>query len=210
MPELIEGIDPDLVRERLADVRAAAPRARVLVATKYVPDAELERLKEAGVDLVGENRLDDLERKRERYADAFEWHFIGALQSRKVKLIVPHVKLIHSVASESALRKLGVHDTGNTRILIQVNVAGEEGKEGIPPGDLGDFIAASGVEVAGLMTMPPLTEDPERSRPHFARLSELAAEHGLADLSMGTSQDWRVAAEEGATILRLGSGLLRP
>lgn len=210
MPELIRDIDPGEVRERLAEVRDAAPAARVLVATKYLPGDQLERLREAGVDLVGENRLDELERKRALAGDAFEWHFIGALQSRKVKAILPLVSLVHSVASESALAKLAAHGAPETRVLIQVNVAGEEGKEGIEPERLGDFIARCEVHVAGLMTMPPFTSDPESSRPHFARLAELAAEHGLTELSMGTSQDWRVGAEEGATILRLGSGLLRP
>ena len=199
------------MRERLAEVREEAGEGvRVLVATKYVPDDELPALAEAGVDLVGENRLDELERKHERFGDLFEWHFIGGLQSRKVKGILPLVTLIHSVASESALEQINSRATDGTRILVQVNVAGEDAKEGIEPADLGAFIARSEVEVAGLATMPPFAEDPEASRSHFSRLAELAAEHGLAELSMGTSQDWRVAVEEGATIIRLGSTLLRP
>lgn len=210
MAELIRDIDPARVRERLAKVRAeAGERVRVLVATKYVPDDELPALAEAGVDLVGENRLDDLERKHGRFGELFEWHFIGGLQSRKVKGILPLVTLIHSVASDSALDQVNARASEGTRILVQVNVAGEEGKEGIAPDALGDFIARSEVEVAGLATMPPFADDPEASRPHFAGLAELAAEHGLAELSMGTSQDWRVAVDEGATIIRLGSTLLR-
>ena len=210
MPELIQGIDPVGVRERLAAVRTEAGEGvRILVATKYVPDSELAVLAEAGVDLVGENRLDDLERKYELCGELFEWHFIGALQSRKVKGVLPLVSLIHSVASESALDQVNSRAAEGTRILIQVNVAGEDSKEGVGPADLGGFISRSEVEVAGLATMPPFAEDPEASRRHFARLAEFAAEHGLVELSMGTSQDWRVAVDEGATIIRLGSALLR-
>jgi uncharacterized pyridoxal phosphate-containing UPF0001 family protein len=209
--ELIRDIDPARVRERLAEVRdVAGEGVRVLVATKYVPDSELEGLAEAGGDLVGENRLDDLERKHERVADLFEWHFIGGLQSRKVKDILPLVSLIHSVSSDSALGEINKRAEEGTRILIQVNVAGSNDKEGIAPEALEGFIAKSEAEVAGLATMPPFAEDPEASRPHFAHLAELADEHGLEELSMGTSQDWRVAVEEGATFLRLGSTLLRP
>ena len=211
MPELIRGIEPEAVRARLAEVRELADqRARILVATKYVPDDEMPALAEAGVDLVGENRLDDLERKHERFGGLFEWHFIGGLQSRKVKGILPLVSLIHSVASDSALEQVNTRGSGDTRILIQVNVANDEAKEGIKPAELADVIARSEVRVAGLATMPPFATDPEASRPHVARLAELAARHGLDELSMGTSQDWRVALEEGATILRLGSALLRP
>ncbi|MDQ3729097.1 MAG: YggS family pyridoxal phosphate enzyme [Actinomycetota bacterium] len=210
MPELIGGIDPVGVRERLAAVRTEAGEGvRILVATKYVPDSELAILAEAGVDLVGENRLDDLERKYELCGELFEWHFIGALQSRKVKDVLPLVSLIHSVASESALDQVNSRAAEGTRILIQVNVAGEDSKEGVEPADLGGFIARSEVEVVGLATMPPFAENPEASRRHFALLAELAAGHGLAELSMGTSQDWRVAVDEGATIIRLGSALLR-
>jgi PLP dependent protein len=155
---------------------------------------------------VGENRAQDLEAKSERYPD-FRWHFIGQLQSRKVKQIVPRVELIHSVASESALRQLERHAEPEFEILLEVNVAGEEGKGGVAPARLADFIARCPVTVSGLMTMPPFSQDPQASRPHFARLAELAAANGLTRLSMGTSQDWRVAVEEGATIIRLGSGL---
>ncbi len=144
------------------------------------------------------------------FGELFEWHFIGGLQSRKVKDVLPLVTLIHSVASESALAQINKRGEPGTRILLEVNVAGEDSKEGIAPGEIAAFIEASEVEVSGLMTMPPFAEDPEASRPHFAALAELAGEHGLPELSMGTSQDWRVAVEEGATIIRLGSALLRP
>jgi uncharacterized pyridoxal phosphate-containing UPF0001 family protein len=164
-------------------------------------------LAEAGVRLVGENRGQDLAAKHERWGADFEWDFIGGLQSRKVKQILPLVRLIHSVATESVLAQLERHGTPETEILVEVNVAGEEGKVGVPPAELGEFIARCPVKVGGLMTMPPFSEDPEASRSHFARLAELAAEHGLERLSMGTSQDWRVAVEEGATIIRLGTVL---
>jgi uncharacterized pyridoxal phosphate-containing UPF0001 family protein len=164
-------------------------------------------LAEAGITLVGENRLQDLEAKRERWIDAFTWDFIGNLQSRKVKAILPLVRLIHSVASDSALAQLGRHADPDTEVLVEVNVAGEESKGGIDPDDLAGFIARCPVRVGGLMTMPPFTTDPEASRPLFARLAELASEHGLRRLSMGSSQDWEVALEEGATILRLGTTL---
>jgi pyridoxal phosphate enzyme (YggS family) len=203
-------ISPDVVRANLARVRdRVGEGVRVLVATKYVQDSQLAMLAEAGVDLVGENRLQDLERKQELAGDLFEWHFIGSLQSRKVRGIVPRVRLIHSLASDSALAQLAAHAPEGTEVLVQVNVAAEEGKAGVAPEALGDFIARCPVTVTGLMTMPPLAEDPEASRPHFARLAELAAEHSLRELSMGTSQDWRVAVEEGATLIRLGSALFR-
>jgi uncharacterized pyridoxal phosphate-containing UPF0001 family protein len=207
-PPRITGLKPDRVRANLERVREqAGSGVEILVATKYVPVEEMGALAEAGVALVGENRLQDLEAKRERWADAFQWDFIGNLQSRKVKGIVPLVRLIHSLASESALEQLGKHGTPETEVLIEVNVAGEESKAGIEPKALGDFISRCPVRVVGLMTMPPFAERPEDSRPHFARLAELAAEHGLDRLSMGTSQDWQVAVEEGATIIRLGSVL---
>ena len=210
MADLIRGIGPGVVRRNLERVRERAGEGvRILVATKYVADEELTTLAAAGVDLVGENRLQDLERKQEIAGDRFEWHFIGALQSRKVRAIVPRVSLIHSVSTDSVLAKLEAHAPPDTRVLVQVNVAGEESKAGVPPGELGEFIARCPVFVAGLMTMPPFTEDPEASRPYFARLAELAAEHSLSELSMGTSQDWEVAVDEGATLVRLGSALLR-
>jgi PLP dependent protein len=214
--ELIASLDATRVRENLARVRetiaGACPAGRdpaaveVLAAVKYVRTEQLGALAEAGVTLLGENRAQELEAKAEAFPD-FRWHFIGQLQSRKVKQILPYAELIHSVASDSALRQLGTHGTPETEVLVEVNVAGEEGKAGVAPAELGDFIARCPVRVVGLMTMPPFAEDPEESRPHFAALRELAAEHGLHHLSMGTSQDYRVAAEEGATIVRVGSVL---
>jgi uncharacterized pyridoxal phosphate-containing UPF0001 family protein len=208
MAELITGIDPDRVRANLERIRAlAGPAVEVLAATKYVPLEEMGALAEGGVELVGENRLQDLEAKRERYADAFTWDFIGTIQSRKLKRILPLVRLIHSLATDSALEQLGRHATPGTEVLVEVNLSGEESKAGVAPGELGAFIERCPARVSGLMTMPPFTEDPEGSRPYFARLAGLAAEHGLERLSMGTSQDWRVAVEEGATIIRLGTSL---
>jgi PLP dependent protein len=208
MANPITGLDPLRVRENLERVREqAGTEVEILAATKYVPVEEMGALAEAGVALVGENRLQDLEAKRDRWADGFQWDFIGNLQSRKVKGIVPLVRLIHSLASESALEQLGKHGTPETEVLVEVNVAGEASKAGIEPEALGDFISRCPVRVVGLMTMPPFAERPEDSRPHFARLAKLAAEHGLERLSMGTSQDWQVAVEEGATIIRLGSAL---
>jgi PLP dependent protein len=213
VPRLITGLDAARVRanlEKARDAIAAAGRdpaeVAILAAVKYVPVDEIGTLREAGLTLLGENRAQDLEEKATRFPD-FRWHFIGALQSRKVKQIVPHVELIHSVASESAMGQLERHGTPDTRILIEVNVAGEEGKAGIAPGELAHYLEIAPVTVAGLMTMPPFTEDPEDSRPHFARLAELAAEHGLTELSMGSSQDYAVAAAEGATIVRIGTSL---
>jgi uncharacterized pyridoxal phosphate-containing UPF0001 family protein len=210
MPEPIRDIDPAVVRSNLERVRERAGRdVEILVATKYVPIEEMERLAEAGVELVGENRLQDLEAKRQRYGDLFTWDFIGNVQSRKVKRIVGAVRLIHSVASDSALEQLGRHAEPETEVLVEVDLSGEETKSGIPAGQLDAFIERCPVRVVGLMTMPPFTEDPEASRPYFARLAELAGERDLARLSMGTSQDWEVAIEEGATILRLGTSLYR-
>jgi uncharacterized pyridoxal phosphate-containing UPF0001 family protein len=172
-----------------------------------VPPEEMGALAEAGVELVGENRQQDLEAKHERWGDAFAWDFIGNLQSRKVKRLLPICRLIHSVATDSALEQLGRHGGPGTEVLVEVNVAGEAGKGGVAPAQLGEFIERCPVRVRGLMTMPPFSTDPEDSRPHFARLAELAAEHSLERLSMGTSQDWPVAVEEGATIVRLGTAL---
>jgi PLP dependent protein len=205
---LIHGLDAGRIRDNLERVRQIAPsEVEILVATKYVPLEEMDALVEAGVELVGENRLQDLEAKHERYGDAFTWDFIGNVQSRKVKRILPLVRLIHSVASESALAQLAKHGGEDTEVLVEVNLAGEESKGGIEPEALGAFIEACPVRVGGLMTMPPFTQDPEDSRPYFARLAELAEGHGLERLSMGTSQDWRIAVEEGATIIRLGTAL---
>lgn len=207
-------LDPERVRRNLERVReriAATGRdpgeVRICAAVKYVPAGELPVLAEAGIEIVGENRAQELIAKRAEHGDLFEWHFIGALQSRKVKDVAPNVALIHSLASESARDQLEKHPA--PAVLVQVNVAGEESKAGIDPAALGEFIGRCPVRVAGLMTMPPLAGDPEASRPHFARLAELAAEHGLKELSMGTTQDFAVAAAEGATIVRLGTALYR-
>jgi uncharacterized pyridoxal phosphate-containing UPF0001 family protein len=205
---LISGLEVERVRANLERVRERAGReVEILAATKYLPVDELGVLAEAGVELVGENRLQDLEAKQQRWGSSFTWDFIGNLQSRKVKSILPAVRLIHSVASDSALTQLGRHGGPETEVLVEVNVAGEGTKGGVMPAELGEFIGRCPVRVAGLMTMPPFATDPEASRPWFARLAELAAEHGLRRLSMGTSQDWEVAVEEGATILRLGTAL---
>jgi PLP dependent protein len=222
MAELIHGLDPALVRERVAEAREriaqAAARAgrdpadvELLAAVKYVPLEELGTLAAAGLTLLGENRAQELTAKAAAYPGAFTWDFIGHLQSRKVKDLTPHVRYIHSVASDSALEQLAKHQAARPDfgILVEVNVAGEASKSGIEPGELPAFLARAPVPVVGLMTMPPAAERPEDSHPHFAMLRELAASHGLAHLSMGTSQDYEVAVEEGATIVRLGSTLYR-
>ena len=203
------------MRRARAAIAAAAGRAgrdpaevELLAAVKYVALEDLRLLAEAGIEIAGENRAQDLVAKAEAHPE-FRWHFIGRLQSRKVKVILPYVELIHSVASESALRELAKHGTPETEILLEVNVSGEEGKAGIAPGAIDAYIEKSAVRVVGLMTMPPFTEDPEASRPHFRHLREMARERGLRHLSMGTSQDFAVAVEEGATIVRLGSTLLQ-
>ena len=211
------GLDAGRARENVARVReeiaAAARRAgrdpagvEMLAAVKYLPVEDVGVLADAGVTLMGENRAQQLEAKAAAWPD-LRWHFIGQLQSRKVKTILPLVELIHSVASDSALAQLGRHGTPATEVLGEVNVAGEEGKAGIAVDELPGFHARCPVRVTGLMGMPPFAEDPEASRPHFAALRELAAAHGLARLSMGTSQDFAVAVEEGATIVRLGAVL---
>ena len=208
MVEPVANLDPARIRSNLEGIREhAAPEVEILAATKYVRTEDMGALAEAGIELVGENRLQDLEEKQERWSDSFTWDFIGNLQSRKLKRILPLVRLIHSVGSDSVLEQLGKHAQGDTAVLVEVNLSGEEGKGGIDPAELEAFIARCPVRVSGLMTMPPFTEDPETSRPYFARLAELAGERGLERLSMGTSQDWRVAVEEGATIIRLGSVL---
>jgi uncharacterized pyridoxal phosphate-containing UPF0001 family protein len=208
MVEPVTDLDAERVRRNLEAIREhAGPQVEILAATKYVRSEDLGALAEAGIELVGENRLQDLEAKRERWSDSFTWDFIGNLQSRKLKRILPLVRLIHSVESDSVLEQLGKHAEPDTEVLIEVNLSGEEGKGGIDPAELDAFIERCPVRVSGLMTMPPFTEDPEASRPYFARLAELAGERGLDRLSMGTSQDWRVAVEEGATIVRLGSVL---
>lgn len=208
MVEPVTNLDPATIHSNLEGIREhASAEVEILAATKYVRADDMGALAEAGIELVGENRLQDLEAKQERWRESFTWDFIGNLQSRKVKRIVPLVRLIHSVASESVLEQLGKHGENDTEVLVEVNLSGEEGKGGIEPSALDDFIERCPVRVSGLMTMPPFTENPEASRPYFARLAELAGERSLERLSMGTSQDWRVAVEERATIIRLGSVL---
>jgi PLP dependent protein len=223
---LIERLEPSRVRENVARTReridAAHARAvangsalhdgevELLAAIKYLPADQLPTLAEAGVRLVGENRGQELQAKHAAYGELFEWDFIGQLQSRRVKEIAPCARLIHSVASESALAALGrclPSAREGLRILIEVNVAGEEGKAGVAPESLPEYIERAPVPVAGLMTMPPLASDPEESRRWFAALRQLAREHGLEHLSMGTSQDYVVAVEEGASIVRIGTKL---
>jgi pyridoxal phosphate enzyme (YggS family) len=221
MVELIAGLRAEQVRDNLAAVRAeiavAAERAGrdpsevdVLAAAKYVQIGELPVLAQAGIALVGENRAQDLQAKMTACGELFEWDFVGTLQSKHVRAIVPHVRLIHSLASDSALAELERHldrARPGLRVLVEVNLAGDPAKAGIAPERLSAFIARSPVPVVGLMTMPPLAEDPECSRPWFRRLRELAGEHDLPELSMGTSQDFAVAVGEGATIVRIGTRL---
>jgi pyridoxal phosphate enzyme (YggS family) len=215
--ELIRGLEAGAVRANLERVRsdiAATGRdpadVEILAAVKYVPVGDVGVLAEAGLTLLGENRAQDLVEKAEAYPGLFTWDFIGHLQSRKVRQVLPHVRYIETVASDSALEELRRHGDDSTEVLVEVNVAGEAGKSGIVVSELPGFLERSPVRVVGLMTMPPMARDPEDSRRHFAALRELAREHGLAQLSMGTSQDYLVAVEEGATIVRLGTGLYTP
>ena len=202
------GLDPDRVRRNLDEVRAelANPDITVLAAVKYLDADDLPALWEAGIRVVGENRAQELEAKAAAHSD-FTWDFIGHLQSRKVKTVLPLVRWIHSVASDSALKELGKHGTPETEVLVEVNIAEEEGKSGIAPAELPAFLERCPVTVVGLMTMPPFTEDPEGSRRWFAALAQLASDHGLRELSMGTTQDFAVAAQEGATVVRVGNRL---
>jgi pyridoxal phosphate enzyme (YggS family) len=202
------------VREELARAATRAGRdpaaVQVLAATKYVAIEDMPKLAQAGVQLVGENRVQDLQAKVDAHGDMFTWDFIGRLQSRKVRQVIPHVRLIHSVASDSVLRELARHQglaRPGMRVLIEVNVANEPGKEGVAPAELEGFIERCPAPVAGLMTMPPLSRQAEQSRRWFAALRELAHRHGLMELSMGTTQDYLVAVEEGATIVRIGTRL---
>ena len=198
-------LSAERIGENLARVRdEVGPGVRVVVATKYVSVDDLGVLAEAGVDTVGENRLQDLQAKHARWGDVFTWHFIGHLQSRKARDVSGLVELVHSLDSVSAARRLSVP------ALVEVNLSGEETKSGVDPDELDAFLAevrGEGVEIRGLMTMPPFADDPEESRPYFRRLRELAEARGLSELSMGTSQDYRVAVEEGASIVRIGSVL---
>jgi pyridoxal phosphate enzyme (YggS family) len=187
------------IAERYARLRQeVGPGVTVVVATKYVSAEALGGLAEAGVEVVGENRAQDLERKHALYGEAFRWHFIGHLQSNKVKVVNRLCELVHSVGSDSAARRVTIP------ALLEVNLAAEESKSGVAPEEIPVYLGRYPL-LRGLMTMPPLAQDPEASRPMFRRLRELAREHGLAELSMGTSQDYRVAVEEGATLVRVGS-----
>jgi PLP dependent protein len=190
---------PDVIRQRLADIQArVGDGVTIVAATKYVAQHDMAALVEAGVTVVGENRAQDLEAKHAEYGDAFRWHFIGHLQSNKVKVVNRICELVHSLDSDSAARRLEVP------ALVQVNLSGEGSKSGVDPGEIAGYL---GFDVRGLSTMPPAAATPEESRPWFARLRELAAEQGLRELSMGTTQDYAVAAEEGATYIRVGSVL---
>jgi len=194
-------MSPAEIRERYERIREeVGPAVTVVAATKYVSVEDMAALAEAGVDVVGENRAQELRTKHDAYGDSFRWHFIGHLQSRKAPLVSELCELCHSLASESAARKLAIP------ALVEVNLSGEASKSGVPPEELPALLEAYPA-ARGLMTMPPATGDPEGSRPYFRRLRELAEQHGLHDLSMGTSQDYRVAAEEGATYVRVGSVL---
>jgi uncharacterized pyridoxal phosphate-containing UPF0001 family protein len=194
-------MSPDAIRARYAQIREEVGAGiTVVAATKYVSVEDMAALAEAGVEVVGENRAQDLEAKHAVYGDAFRWHFIGHLQSRKAKIVNRICELVHSLDSESAAGRLEIP------ALVEVNLSGEETKSGVEPAELGAFLSVY-EDVRGLMTMPPLAEEPEASRPYFRRLRDLAEEHGLHELSMGTSQDYRVAAEEGATYIRVGSVL---
>ena len=191
-------LSADEIRRRYDEIRGAAPGVTVVAATKYVSFADMAVLAEAGIEFVGENRAQDLERKHAEYGDAFVWHFIGHLQSNKVKVVNRTCALVHSLSSESAARRLEIP------ALVEVNLSGEASKSGVAPEEVERLL---GPNVRGLMTMPPFADDPEGSRPYFRRLRELAERHGLPELSMGTTQDWRVAVDEGATLIRVGSVL---
>jgi pyridoxal phosphate enzyme (YggS family) len=202
-PNRTHRVSAETIRTNYERIRAeVGPEVTIVAATKYVPAEDLGALAEAGIEVVGENRAQDLEAKHERFGDRFRWHFIGHLQSRKAKTVNDLCELCHSLASESAARRLAIP------ALVEVNLSSEETKSGIPEAELERFLERYG-DVRGLMTMPPETDDPETSRPYFRRLRELAETYGLEQLSMGTSQDYRVAVEEGATLIRLGSVLYK-
>jgi pyridoxal phosphate enzyme (YggS family) len=218
LAQLITGLTAERVRGNLAEVReriaAAAGRAgrdpaqvEIVAACKYVATAELQALADAGITTVGENRAQDLVEKHAQYGDAFTWDFIGHLQSRKVKQVAPLVRMIHSVSTDSVLAQLERHAPPQLRVLVEVNVAGEEGKAGVAPAELDAFLERCPLPVAGLMTMPPLAAAAQDSRRWFAALRELAADRDLRELSMGTTQDYDVAVEEGATLVRIGTSL---
>jgi pyridoxal phosphate enzyme (YggS family) len=197
-------MDPDAIRARYERVRGeVGPGVTIVAATKYVSVEDMAALADAGIEVVGENRVQDLLVKHEPYGEAFRWHFIGHLQSRKATQVSEVCELVHSLDSDSAAQRLSVP------ALVQVNLAGEESKSGVAPEELEAFLVRAPVEIRGLSTMPPLADDPEASRPYFRRLRELAGSLGLSELSMGTSQDYRIAADEGATFVRVGSVLWR-
>jgi pyridoxal phosphate enzyme (YggS family) len=215
-------LDPAVVAANLARVReAVGPDVEILAATKYVEAADLPALREGGITLVGENRTDALLAKQAEYADAFTWDFIGHVQSRKVRDLIGRVRLIHALDSPNACAQIQSRADGPVDCLLQVNVAGEGSKAGVPVADVGAFLdevaPLDRVRLLGLMTMPPLAEDPEEARPWFSALRELRdrlrpeweGRHDFAHLSMGTSQDYAVAAAEGATIVRVGTVLYR-
>ena len=221
MTDEVGGLTAERVRANLAEVRdaiaAAAARAgrdpaavEIVAAVKYVPVEQLGALADGGVTVVGENRAQDLQAKVAAHGDAFRWDFIGHLQSRKVKQVVPLVQRIHSVCTESVLEQLARHAPPGLRVLVEVNVAGEEGKAGVAPAQLAAFVERCPLPVAGLMTMPPLAGRPQDSRRWFSALRDLAEAHELRELSMGTTQDYEVAVEEGATLVRIGTRLFRP
>jgi PLP dependent protein len=221
MADLIEGLGADRVRANLHAIREEIAQAagrcgrkpedvEILAAIKYVPVEQLPVLAEAGIQLVGENRAQELTTKVAAHGELFSWDFIGQLQSRKVRQIIPHVRLLHSLASESALRELERHAAAarpGLEALVEVDLSEEPGKAGISPADLAAYVERCAVPVTGLMTMPPLASRPEDSRRWFAALRELAEAHGLSRLSMGTTRDFAVAVEEGATIVRIGTRL---
>jgi len=196
-------LSAEQIAARLDRVREeVGPDVTIVAATKYISVENMSTLADAGIDLVGENRAQDLEEKHAAHGNRFRWHFIGHLQSRKTKVVNQICELVHSLDSESAARRLEIP------ALVQVNLAGEASKSGVPPEELLELLEIY-PDVRGLSTMPPAAEDPEESRPYFRKLRELAEEHGLTQLSMGTSQDYKVAAEEGATMIRIGSVLYR-
>jgi hypothetical protein len=214
LAELIRGIRTEVVQTNLERIRGEIGQVgrepqsvQILAAVKYVAEPDLAALAEAGVTLLGENRAQDLVAKADAYPGRFTWDFIGHLQSRKVRSLLPYVRYLETVASDSALAQLERHADPDTEVLVEVNLAREPSKSGIRPDELPGFIERSPVRIAGLMTMPPLAKRAEDSRPYFAALRALAEQHGLRELSMGTSQDYLVAVQEGATIVRLGTKL---
>jgi uncharacterized pyridoxal phosphate-containing UPF0001 family protein len=203
----VAGLDPELVRRNLEAIRAEiGEQPEILAAVKYLDADDLGALHEGGVTLAGENRAQELELKRAAHPE-FTWDFIGHLQSRKVKAVLPLVRWIHSVGSDSAIRELNKNAATETEVLLEINIAGEDGKSGFAPTELADVLERLECQAVGLMTMPPLAADPEDSRRWFAALAQLASDNGLRELSMGTTPDYRVAAEEGATIVRIGTKL---